>query len=292
LDEVVNKLESLIEQTRNLEQSRNLNTDRWRVVREDKPLAIDINTLRASGYLPEPGNDRQFKDLYRQIKRRLLKRALAKNAAEMPSDPRSIVVTSALPGDGKTFTSVNLALSLARERDVSVLLIDADLPKPQVSKLFGLTNRPGLTNILTDESSLPESVVLSTSIRGLSIMPAGPSAGGAAELLGSDRMQEILRGLRLVNPRWIILLDSPPLLVTSEGPALLSVAGQVVLVVRAGVTPQKAVVDAIALFGETQAGGIVLNDAPVGFTQSYYGYGTYGSYGTDGPDGEDASPKN
>ncbi len=280
------KLEPLIEQSLNLSYS-----GRYRIVREDDPLAIDINMIRASGYLPEPGNDRQFKDLYRQIKRRLLKRAFAKNAAEMPEDPRAIVVTSALPGDGKTFTSVNLALSLARERDVSVLLIDADLPKPQVSTLFGLTDRPGLTNILTDENSAPESVVLSTSIRGLSILPAGPSVGGAAELLGSDRMQEILRRLRLINPRWIVLLDSPPLLVTSEGPALLSVAGQVVLVVRAGVTPQKAVVDAIALFGETQAGGIVLNEAPVGFTQSYYGYGTYGSYGTDGPDGEDGSPK-
>ncbi len=87
-----------------------------------------------------------------------------------------------------------------------------------------------------------------------------------------------------------MLLDSPPLLVTSEGPALLSMAGQVVLVVRAGLTPRRAVVDAIALFGENQAGGIVLNEVRAGILQNYYGYG-YGSYGTYGTDGDDGSPK-
>jgi Mrp family chromosome partitioning ATPase len=100
-----------------------------------------------------------------------------------------------------------------------------------------------------------------------------------------------MRSLCLINPRWIVLLDSPPLLVTSEGRALLTVAGQVVLVVRAGLTPRQAVVDAIALFDERQAGGIVLNEARVGLMQRYYGYGTYGSYGTYGADGDDGSPK-
>jgi Mrp family chromosome partitioning ATPase len=104
-------------------------------------------------------------------------------------------------------------------------------------------------------------------------------------------MRQIMRSLCSSNPRRIVLLDSPPLLVTSEGPALLSIAGQVVLVVRASVTPRQAVLDAIALFGENQAGGIVLNEARVGVMQSYYGYGTYGSYGTYGNDGDAGSPK-
>jgi len=273
-------------------ESRKLsNSGRHKILRGQNPLHIDVDGIRASGYLPEAGNDRNLKDRYRLIKRPLLKKALAKNAAEAPEDPRVIMVTSALPGDGKTFTSVNLALSLARERDVSVLLIDADLPKPQVSKIFGVHEGPGLTNILTDETLFPESVVLATSIRGLSLMPAGPAVAGAAELLASDRMRDVLRSLRMINPRWVVLLDSPPLLVTSEGRALLTIAGQVVLVVRAGLTPKQAVVDAIALFGETQAGGIVLNEAHEGIVQRYYGYGTYGNYGTDEPQGDDGSPK-
>jgi len=261
------------------------------IVREQSRLFIDINGLRASGYLPEPDNDRKFADLYRQIKRPLLKRALPRKSPEQAEDARLIMVTSALPGDGKTFTSVNLALSLARERDVSVLLIDADLLKPQVSKIFGVQAAPGLTDVLTDETSSPESVVVGTNIRGLSLLPAGPTVGSAAELLGSERMRQIMRSLCSSNPRRIVLLDSPPLLVTSEGPALLSIAGQVVLVVRASVTPRQAVLDAIALFGENQAGGIVLNEARVGVMQSYYGYGTYGSYGTYGNDGDAGSPK-
>jgi exopolysaccharide/PEP-CTERM locus tyrosine autokinase len=283
---VMKKMELDIAHTRPLG-----NSGRHEAVRVQNPLLIDINGLRASGYLPEQANDRKFRDLYRQIKRPLLKRALRGSSDETAEDPRLIMVTSALPGDGKTFTSVNLALSLARERDVSVLLIDADLLKPQVSKIFGVAESPGLTDVLTDEKLFPESVVLATSIRGLSIMPAGPQVAGAAELLGSDRMRQILRSLSMINPRWIILLDSPPLLVTSEGRALLTVAGQVVLVVRAGLTPRQAVVDAIALMGDNQAGGIVLNEAHVGVIQSYYGYGAYGTYGTDGPGGDDGSPK-
>jgi exopolysaccharide/PEP-CTERM locus tyrosine autokinase len=279
------KVEEVIEHTRRLTPPAGP-----QLVRRPKPLRIELNALRASGYLPEPDNDRKFADLYRQIKRPLLKKALPRNTPAS-EELRLIMVTSALPGDGKTFTSVNLALSLARERDIAVLLIDADLPKPQISKIFGLKGAPGLSDVLADETVSPESMVIATSIAGFSLMPAGPFVGSAAELLGSTRMRHVLHTLCASNPRRIVLLDSPPLLVTSEGRALLSIAGQVVLVVRAGVTPQPAVVDAIALFDESQAGGIVLNEARVGLMQRYYGYGTYGSYGTYGADGDDGSPK-
>ncbi len=280
------KLEDVIAHTRRLDKP-----GRPEIVRRQNPLRIDLNGLRASGYLPEADNDRKFADLYRQIKRPLLKKALLGNATETAEESRLIMVTSALPGDGKTFTSVNLAFSLAREKDVAVLLIDADLPKPQISKTFGLQNAPGLSDVLSDERLSPESVVIGTNVRGLSLMPAGPQVGSAAELLGSARMRQIMRSLCAIHPRRVVLIDSPPLLVTSEGRALLSIAGQVVLVVRAGVTPRRAVVDAIALFDERQAGGIVLNEARVGIMQRYYGYGTYGSYGTYGNDGDDRSPK-
>ncbi len=251
--------------------------------RAPKRVTIDINFLRAAGYLPEKVKDREFADHYRHIKRPLIKKSLAGPAAGAAADPRLIMVTSGLPGDGKTFTSINLAFSVARERDVSVLLVDADLLKPHVSKIFGLNEEPGLTDALVDETLDIESLVVATSVHGLSLLPAGTPAEGIAEMLSSNRMRRITKALCARNPRRIVLLDSPPLLITSEGPALASIAGQVVLVVRAGQTPRRAVLDAIGLIDEQRAGGIVLNEAQVGLMQGYY-YGSYGSYG------DDASP--
>jgi protein-tyrosine kinase len=254
------------------------------VPQNNKRLTVDLNSLRAGGYLPEEEKDRQFADHYRQIKRPLIKKALASDAVNAVADPRLIMVTSALPGDGKTFTSINLAFSMARERDISVLLVDADLLKPHVSKIFGLQEAPGLTDALADETAAIESLVMATNVRGLSILPAGAPTEGTAELLSSDRMRHVMKSLCAHNPRRIVLLDSPPLLITSEGPALTHVAGQIVLVVRAGQTPPRAVLDAIALIDTERAGGIVLNEAQVAVTHGYY-YGTYGTYG------DAASPK-
>jgi len=239
-------------------------------------LTIDINLLRAGGYLPEEAKDRQFAEHFRQIKRPLIAKALA-NDGTAPTDPRVIMVTSALPGDGKTFTSINLAFSLARERDVSVLLVDTDLLKPHVSKIFGLQKEPGLMDALVDESIAIESLLVTTSVRGLSILPAGTPTEGTAELLHSDRMRQILSRLCGHDPKRLLLLDSPPLLVTSEGPALTSLAGQIVLVVRAGQTPSRAITDSVNVIGAGRLGGIVLNEAPVQPTAGYYyGYGSYG----------------
>jgi protein-tyrosine kinase len=239
-------------------------------------LTIDINLLRASGYLPEEGRDRLFADHYRQIKRALIQKALSGPQKE-GADPRAIMVTSALPGDGKTFTSINLALSMARERDISVLLIDTDLLKPHISRIFGVNKERGLTDALVDETISIESLILPTSIPGLSVLPAGSPTEGTWELLHSNRMRQVSSSLWGSNARRIALFDSPPLLITSEGPALSTLVGQIVLVVRAGITPQRAVTDAMALIDQQRAGGIILNDAPVlGTPGYYYNYGSYG----------------
>ena len=250
-------------------------------------LAVDVVALRELGYLPEETRNREFADQYRQIKRPLIQKALAAGkgtAAAVAPDPRIIVVTSALPGDGKTFTSVNLALSIARERDVSVLLIDADAPKPHISELFGVSQERGLLDALINEDETVEGLVLPTSIQGLSILPAGTRLDNATELLASNRLRTVLWDLCVHQPRRLVLLDSPPLLVAAEGRALVPSAGQIVLVVRAGQTPPQAVQDAVALFGEHQAGGIVLNDMTAASGNRYYGYGQYGGYGNHGDD--------
>jgi protein-tyrosine kinase len=243
-------------------------------------LVIDVNALRAGGYLPEAGKDRQFAENYRRIKSPLIENARAGDTAG--GQPRIIMVASAVPGDGKTFTCINLAFSMAQERDISVLLIDSDVAKHHITDIFGLRQRKGLLDALTDQSLDPEALVIPTSSRGFSILPAGGRVEGTAELVSSNRMRQIVTSLCARNPRRILLLDSPPLLITNEGRALVKIAGQVVLVVRAGETPRHAVQAAIGMFAEKQAGGVILNQVTVGLTEGYYGYGAYGTP-DDGP---------
>jgi protein-tyrosine kinase len=244
-----------------------------------KRLVIDVNALRNGGYLPEAAKDRQFADHYRRIKRPLIEKALSGDSAG--GEPRIIMVASAVPGDGKTFTSINLALSMAKERDISVLLVDSDVGKHHITDIFGLRERKGLLDALTDPSLDPEALVVPTSLHGFSILPAGSRVEGTAELVSSNRMRQIVTSMCARNPRRILLLDSPPLLITNEGRALVKIAGQVVLVVRAGETPRHAVQAAIGMFDEKQAGGVILNQVTAGFTEGYYGYGAYGT--PDGP---------
>jgi protein-tyrosine kinase len=237
-------------------------------------MTLDTVAMRAAGYLPEEGKDRQFSEHFRRIKRPLVDRALSGDAAA--GDPRLIMITSALPGDGKTFTSINLALSMALERDISVLLVDCDVAKRHVSNIIGLREEAGLLDALVDESLDIESLVVQTNFRGLSILPAGRRAEATAELLSSNRMRQIIANLFARNPRRLLLLDSPPLLITNEGRTLVKNAGQIVLVVRAGYTSRNAVQDAVGLFDTQQAGGIILNEVAVAGGEGYYGYGSYG----------------
>ena len=245
-------------------------------VEHAKKMTLNMVELRSRGYLPEESKDRQFAEHYRRIKRPLVDKAIASAG---PGEPRVIMVTSALPGDGKTFTSLNLALSMALERDVSVVLVDCDVVKRHVSQIVGLKNEPGLLDSLMDESIDVESLIVQTDHRGLAILPAGTRAETTSELLSSNRMRQIIRGLCSRDPRRILLLDSPPLLITNEGQALVNMADQVVLVVRAGHTPRQALQEACALFDESRAGGIILNDVIAAGTGGYYSYGQYGTYG-------------
>ena len=239
-------------------------------------LTLDTNTLRARGYLPEEGQDRLFAEQYRRIKRPLIDKALS--GTTTVGEPRVIMITSALPGDGKTFTSVNLSMSMALERDISVLMVDCDVAKRHVSEIVGIKEAPGLLDALIDESLDIESLVMPTNLHGLSILAAGTRVEGTAELLSSNRMRQIISSLCSRVPRRILMLDSPPLLITNEGQALVKIAGQIVLVVRAGHTPRQAVQDAIGLFDAQQAGGLILNQVQVS-KDGYYGYGSYGTYG-------------
>ena len=130
-----------------------------------------------------------------------------------------------------------------------------------------------------NESVDIESLVVPTNLHGLSILPAGTHVEGTAEFVSSNRMRQLISNLCSRVPRRILLLDSPPLLVTNEAQALTKIAGQIVLVVRSEHTPRQAVQDAIALFDPQQAGGVILNQVQMSQKEGYYGYGSYGTYG-------------
>lgn len=235
-------------------------------------VQIDRAALRAEAVLPPEKQERQIADQYRHIKRPLIDNAIGRGGQRLPLG-QLIMVASAMAGEGKTFTSVNLALSMALERDLSVVLIDADVAKPRLSSMFDLRREPGLLDLLRDETLDIDSLILPTTVPGLSILPVGRQSDTATELLASARMQQVATHLAAADSRRIVLFDSPPLLLTSESRVLSAIVGQVALVVRAEFTPQQAVLEALDLLGEGKAIGLVLNQCneQSGGYYQYYG---------------------
>jgi protein-tyrosine kinase len=203
---------------------------------------------------------------YRHIKRQIV--------SEIAANPqhRIVLVVSALSGEGKSFTSANLARSLAREQDYTVLLVDADVVKPQLTRELGLMDRPGLMNALVDASCDVDSLILTTDIDGLSVLPAGSASENATEHFSSERMRTVLNRLQAV-PNRIVLIDALPLLLTTEARALLPLASQVLLVVRSESTPQAAIQQALGLVGEDINVKLVLNAVVRTRITKYLGYG-------------------
>jgi protein-tyrosine kinase len=244
-------------------------------VRETVPVVtrrIDVDQVKlvTAGLRPPPHEAWQISEQYRQIKRPLIANATGRGATPL-TNRHVIMVASALAGEGKTFTAINLAYSIASERDVNVLLVDADAPKPHISKLFASDESEGLMDALQDESLDVESLVLTTDSPGLSVLPIGRRNTQATELLASDRMRTLVTKLGECDPRRIVLLDSPPLLLTTESRALAAIAGQVVLVVCAAQTAQQTLLDALS-FLESSRVALVLNRNTRG-TQTGYYYG-------------------
>src|SRR5581483_9575069 len=223
-------------------------------------VEIAEGALRRAGLLPPEHQVRQIARQYRQIKRPLIAGAFGRGAARIPNG-QLILLASAIPGEGKTFTSINLAFSLSHEKDLHVILVDADVAKPHISRLLGVDKEPGLLETLQDPAADLESVILPTSVAGLSVLPAGARSEHATELLASERMRDLVSGMLKRDPSRIVLFDSPPLLLTTESHALTQITGQIVLIVRAGMTPQRAVLDALGQVGEGKHVSLILNQS-------------------------------
>jgi protein-tyrosine kinase len=257
--------------------------------RTDRTVRIDLPALRAAGLIAPEQEERQLAEEYRIIKRPLL---AAMSGATPIRFGNVIVVTSALPGEGKTFTCINLALSLALERDREVVLVDGDVAKPQLSHLFGLDNEPGVLDVMGAPARSFDETIVKSDFPSLYLLPAGRQDLQATEILRSDRASALL-ALLASDPRRIILIDSPPLLVTSEAGVITTLAGQVVLVVRAAHTPQAAVVSAIEGIAEDKPVSLVLNQADSAPERSYAYYGRYGydrSHGKPAASSADTDP--
>jgi protein-tyrosine kinase len=230
---------------------------------------ISLPALRAAGLSAPEDEQYQLAQQYRQIKRPLITKAMGRGAPRLPNG-HMIMVASALAGEGKTFTAINLALSMSMEKDVHVLLVDADVAKPLLSGLLGLRDAPGLLDLLGDSGLDVESVILRTNIPNLSVLPAGRHSHEATELLASARMEEVMRAIAQHDERRLALFDSPPLLLTTESPAIAQVAGQVVMVVRADTTPQEAVLAALSYVRGHPAVSLVLNQCRMSAPAAYY----------------------
>jgi exopolysaccharide/PEP-CTERM locus tyrosine autokinase len=250
-------------------------------------ITLDLGHLQQVGLLPEAAEAWRTRDQYRVIKRHLL-RPLAEGEAESELARRKnlIMVTSSLPAEGKTYTAFNLGLSIARERDYSVILVDADIAKRDLSQKLGLQKFRGLVDLLRDDMLTLADVIVPTNIPGLKVIPSGPFDETASELLASLQMVKRVNELLRDFSGDVVLFDSGPLIVSNEASVLADRVGQIAMIVHAGVTLQDSVTEALSRINSEAPIGVILNgwEPTAIFEQQYYG--TQYGYGGNG-DGAD-----
>jgi len=193
-----------------------------------------------------------------------------------PNPPRSILVTSTAPEEGKTMVAVNLARAISREIHKNAILIDGDLRKPGIH-LEKSQNAKGLSNYLSDGTPLSE-ILINSEIENLQVIMAGPSTSKSSELIGSKRMAELLKSLREFGDNTYIVIDSPPIMSTSEPSLLSKMADGIILVVRSGHTSRESVQRAIKYIDHQKIIGVVFNRIdikPSGYYSEYYRYYQY-----------------
>jgi len=239
---------------------------------------IDRERLAARGMIVPGTPVTGISEEYRIVKRELIRNF--GGTGNRPILPRGhrVLIASANPGEGKTFSAVNLALSLAVEADHDVLLIDADIAKPSVLEALGLEDGPGLMDALADPHLPLGDCLIQTNIPGLKVMPAGTGHMHDTELLASARTEALLGQLEAGAPGRILILDSPPVLAASPAAVLAGHVGQTIMVVRADETLESALRDAIGLMGACPHIQLLLNG--VKYSPGGRRFGTY--YGQGG----------
>jgi protein-tyrosine kinase len=234
---------------------------------------LPVARLKEQGFLTPEARATATGREFRMIKGPVLEKAYGTETQRVPNGHR-IVVTSALPGEGKTFCAINLAISIAVTGSRRVMLIDADVAQPSVAKHLGIEDRMGLIDLLTGRESDPLKIILQSSIPGLAVMPAGRFQQHAGEYLASQEMSSLMDRLCADYPEMLIIIDTPPLLAVTETRALVQRAGQTLLVVAAGSTKRESVDTALAAVAGYSNISMILNKLPPGRSEfgAYYEY--------------------
>lgn len=242
---------------------------------------LPLAHLESMGLVSRNNPKSQIAEEFRGIKRPLLRNIDSQGVG----DANLIMVTSCFQGEGKTFSAINLMLSVSMEKDKTVLFVDADIAKASAGKILGIPDdATGLIDVLEHGSVGFEEVILPTNISNIKIIPAGKLNEHSTELLASERMQALMKELSARYPDRIIIFDSPPFLQTSEASVLANSMGQIMFVVESEKTSPDMVSQAVSQIGEDKVIGMVLNK-----TKRYpwdrhlhgYGYGYGYGYGTD-----------
>lgn len=235
---------------------------------------IDFARLSAAGNLTPDAESTRLAEEYQYIKRRLLGN-IALGAGQKGRPANLIMVTSSVPGEGKTFTSTNLAMSMSIERDHTILLVDTDIMKRDLSRQFGLSDAAGLFDYLDHRIDDIGEVIYRTNIPNLCIIPVGNFTKVSTELLASTRMRELVGEFATRYSDRVVVFDTPPLLATTTAVALAPLVGQLALVVEAGETRSKVVDDALRTLDRVQITGMILNKSKGSTLQNYDYYGYY-----------------
>lgn len=240
--------------------------------------SIRLGRLKRIGMITPDDERSQLAEEFRLIKRPLLANAFGQGSAPLDKG-NMVMVTSSLPGEGKSFCAINLAISIAMEMDRTVLLVDADVAKPRIPDYLGLKVEKGLLDVLRDPQLTLADVLIRTDVEKLTVLPAGNTYRRATELLASEAMDRLINEISRRYPDRLVIFDSPPLLSTSESSVLARHMGQIVVVVEAEKTPQEALKEALGQIESCEVVGMLLNKTTPLPGANYYGY-YYGEYGS------------
>lgn len=240
---------------------------------EDSRLMIPLEVLEDTGYVSVSGKHKLINEEFRGIKRKVLNNAFGPISSTIDSS-NLIMVTSASPGEGKSFTAINLALSIALEQDKTVLLVDCDVLKPSLHKKLQVTNDKGIMEFLSGDVEQIQDVMTLTNVDKLRFISAGQKHHLSTELLASHRMAELAREFVNRYPDRVVIMDCPPLLGINETYVLSELAGQILVVVEEGQTKLTHVKNAIGQLNKDKAIGFVMNKSTHDVRSGYgYGYG-------------------
>jgi protein-tyrosine kinase len=253
------------------QHEQDLNTEEHQV-KQSKYIELDLQKLKLFGYLSPGSINIAIAEQYRRIKRPLLINAFDTKQTHIQNH-NLIVVTSSIPKEGKSFTSLNLALSVAMELNQTALLIDADVARKSTSRFIGLENEPGLTDLLLDDESDLSNYLYKTNIEDLTVLPAGTFCDNINELWASNRMSRLIEELSGRYKDRVVIIDTSPVLSDSSTNILTRQVGQVLFVIEAEKTPQNLIDDALQLISDSQYIGLMLNKSNRNTLSDYSYYG-------------------